>query len=93
MGEPGPNSFPDIINDKWYKVYADAFQDDFPSACDQALFASDTCCVQGLALNNWFSTGYGCKDGLEICPVTGFSSQRIVGITGPYSNQGDCLAA
>lgn len=95
MGDPDPDEFPEIIVGKWYKVTAESFQGPFapPSSCTDDKVAEGTCCATGLDLNEFFVTGPGCKNGLEICPVSGFSSQRVLAIEGPFDTFNLCQAA
>ncbi|NVM23410.1 MAG: hypothetical protein HWN68_16705 [Desulfobacterales bacterium] len=93
MGEPTPDDWPEILDDKWYCVTVDAFQDVGPfDDCRQDFSAQLTCCRQGVHINNWINNELECIGGFELCVFTGFSAQRLLDLKGPYDTQALCNA-
>lgn len=94
MGTPVPDDFPDLDPTKWYAYYVDVFQDETPATgCDQEFIMTINCCAMGGALEDWYDVGGPCVDGSELCPFSGFSSQRPTCIMGPYDSYEECCEA
>ena len=92
MGTPVPNDWPEIKDDKWYKVTVNRHEIN-PSGggCSNALFDSKTCCVSGALLREFIIDDHQCAN-WDLCtgPPLGMN-QRVTNITGPYLTQLDCF--
>lgn len=97
MGTPVPLEQPDLDNDKVYMVFVDPYQDMTPATgCNQEYLGRFSCCQTGERIQIWRDSDFECTEifdpAIELCRRTGFSSQRLVAIHGPYDTVLECQA-
>lgn len=92
MGEELDPEWPEIEPEKYYKATIAGYQDVTPkTGCDQELVGVISCCPSGAVLNQWINFGLECEDGWELCPFTGYTAQRLLGVAGPYDTFQACM--
>lgn len=91
MGTPVPTPYPELEDDKWYRVGVDAYWDPFvPVDCENTYQGRIQCCSMGDVLQTWIDGGFECRGGVGFCVVAFEMAQRIVFIHGPYETALEC---
>ncbi|MBA7611615.1 hypothetical protein ES703_18843 [subsurface metagenome] len=94
MGTPVPPGWPDIEDDKWYRVTENAyFGVEFEPGCVGGVFSKDWCCRKGNVINEYFAAGDECHWFVFLCPGGSPRPKRVIDIRGPYDTQDACIAA
>jgi len=91
MGETLPPTMPELLPNKWYRIFVDQFfgppwNDD----CDDLFFQSFNCCTLGQDIINYYAAGGDCESHWSFCGMSDIPVSRITSILGPYDNFGDC---
>jgi len=94
MGNPNPDSFPEIDPAKWYHVWAAVYFQIIPPPgfCSDPYQYTTQCCVTGWWINFVYNGVYDCTNINEVCFDSGGSAERILRIRGPFDTQALCLA-
>jgi len=91
MGEPVPDGWPVIADDKFYKVECTNHGfDEAAGGCGITNPPNAKCCSSGANLNSWIRNDRQCS-GIGLC--LGSPWQRLIDVQGPFDSWEECQAS
>lgn len=93
MGQPPDPPWPELEDNKFYKVTVDCYgPTDPPLGCAGPWVQSGSGCLQGWVIRSYIRTYHECTPTLLLFFLGG-SNQRVSNLEGPFEDEAACLLA
>lgn len=94
MGSKIPPDWPEILDDKWYRIFVDRHVDIPPVVvtCASPYVDSHGCCYLGAVHKAKYAAGHECNWEFSWCTPPGLHNtcEKITNIAGPYDTELEC---